>query len=215
MILSNTQLFGGINENDIKNLLVCVGARQKKYKKGETIFSDGEITQHIGLILSGMAIVVYADVWGNNSVLGNVTEGEVFAEPYACLKNEPLLVNIIAAKDAEVMFINASRVLGMCNNICQFHAKLIRNLLTVCAAKNLQLSRRIMHTASKSIRGRLLSYFSECAKKALSSSFDIPYNRQQLADYLSVDRSAMCNELSKMQKDGLIKYSGNNFEIIN
>ena len=103
------------------------------------------------------------------------------------------------------------RVLTSCSNTCPFHARLARNLLTVCADKSLQLSRRMKHTTSKSIRGRLMSYFSECAKQFGSSSFIIPYNRQQLADYLGVDRSTMCNELSKMQRDGIIEYEKNRF----
>ena len=105
------------------------------------------------------------------------------------------------------------KILTTCSNACVFHSKLIRNLLTVCASKSLQLSERIMHTTSKSIRGRLLSYFSDCAKKEGSYSFTIPFNRQQLADYLGVDRSTMCNELSKMQREGLIRYERSSFTL--
>ena len=105
-----------------------------------------------------------------------------------------------------MLFLNVGRVLTTCTQACPFHTRLVRNLLTVCAHKNLQLSQRVQHTSSKSIRGRLMSYFSECAKRAGSGSFRIPYDRQQLADYLNVDRSALCNELSKMRRDGLIEY---------
>ena len=105
--------------------------------------------------------------------------------------------------------MNVGHVLATCTNSCPFHTRLVQNLLTICAHKSLRLSQRILHTTSKSIRGRLMSYFSECAKRSGSNSFLIPYNRQQLADYLNVDRSAMCNELSKMQKDGVIEYERN------
>lgn len=105
------------------------------------------------------------------------------------------------------------KVLTTCTNACPFHAKLIQNLLTVCAAKNLQLSQRILHTTPKGIRARLMSYFSECVKRAGQYSFDIPYNRQQLADYLGVDRSAMCSELSRMQREGLLTYHKNHFSV--
>ena len=120
-----------------------------------------------------------------------------------------MLVTVSAVEDTSVLFMNVGRVLTTCTNACPFHTNLARNLLTVCAHKSLQLSQRILHTSSKSIRGRLMSYFSECAKHAGSNSFLIPYNRQQLADYLNVDRSTMCNELSKMQKDGMIEYKKN------
>ena len=118
-----------------------------------------------------------------------------------------------ASEYTEVLFLNIGKVLTTCTNACPFHAKLIQNLLTVCAAKNLQLSQRILHTAPKGIRARLMSYFSECVKRAGRYSFDIPYNRQQLADYLGVDRSAMCSELSRMQREGLLSYHKNHFSV--
>ncbi len=211
--LSNCQLFNGIEENEIKSLLQCLNAVEKTYKKGDIIFAEGEPTELIGVVLSGMAIIEFADVWGNNNIIGSAEEGDVFAEAYACIQDEPLLISVSAAEDTKILFMNIGRVLSSCSNSCVFHTKLVRNLLTVSAYKNLQISRRILHTSSKSIRGRLLSYFSECVKKSGSYSFEIPYNRQQLADYLSVDRSAMSNELSKMQKDGILKYDKNYFEI--
>ena len=148
---------------------------------------------------------------GEYHILGSVAPGSVFAEVYACIPGQPLLITVSAAEPATVLFMNVGRVLTSCSNTCPFHARLARNLLTVCADKSLQLSRRMKHTTSKSIRGRLMSYFSECAKQFGSSSFIIPYNRQQLADYLGVDRSTMCNELSKMQRDGIIEYEKNRF----
>lgn len=212
--LSNTQLFRGIEEKDIEPLIKCLYAVKKSYKKGEIILQEGEPTDCIGIVLSGMAMIEYNDVWGNNSILGSASPGAVFAEAYACIPEEPLLISVFAAENTEVLFLNIGKVISTCTNACVFHTKLIRNLLTVSAYKNLQLSRRILHTSSKSIRTRLLSYFSECVKKNGVYSFKIPYSRQQLADYIGVDRSAMCNELSKMQRDGIIEYNKNNFVVL-
>ena len=156
-----------------------------------------------------MALISCCDIWGNNSILGNVSPGSVFAEVYACIPGQPMLVSVSAAEDTEILFMNAGRILTTCTNACPFHSRLAQNLLFVCAKKSLSLSQRMLHTSPKSIRGRLMSYFSECAKRSGGSSFIIPYNRQQLADYLNVDRSTMCNELSKMQRDGLIEYEKN------
>lgn len=184
--LSNTRLFRGIGSDELPLLLQCLGAVQKHYDRGETILAEGAPTEQLGMVLSGMAMIGYDDVWGNHSLLGHVSPGEVFAEPYACIPGEPLLISVTASEDTEVLFLNIGKVLTTCTNACPFHAKLIQNLLTVCAAKNLQLSQRILHTAPKGIRARLMSYFSECVKRAGQYSFDIPYNRQQLADYLGV-----------------------------
>ena len=209
MNLANTKLFRGLGEMEIISLLDCLKATERRFQKGEVILSEGSITENIGIVLSGMAVISCNDIWGNTSILGNVAPGSVFAEVYACIPGQPMLVTVSAVEDTSVLFMNVSRVLATCTNACPFHTRLVRNLLTVCAHKSLQLSQRIQHTSSKSIRGRLMSYFSECAKRSGSSSFLIPYNRQQLADYLNVDRSAMCNELSKMQKDGVIEYERN------
>lgn len=209
MNLINSQLFRGLDEAEITSLLGCLNAVERSFQKGEVILSEGSITENIGILLSGMAVISCNDIWGNTSILGNVAPGSVFAEVYACIPGQPMLVTVSAVEDTSVLFMNVGRVLATCTNACPFHTRLVRNLLTICAHKSLQLSQRIQHTSSKFIRGRLMSYFSECAKRAGSNSFLIPYNRQQLADYLNVDRSTMCNELSKMQKDGIIEYERN------
>lgn len=213
--LSKIPIFQGIEEPEIASLLQCLQATERTYQKGETILSEGTVTENMGIVLSGMALISCGDIWGNTSVLGHVTPGSVFAEVYACIPEEPLLITVSAAEDTTVLFMNVGRILSTCTNACPFHTRLARNLLTVCAHKSLQLSQRILHTSSKSIRGRLMSYFSQCAKQAGNSTFQIPYNRQQLADYLGVDRSAMCHELSKMQKEGLISYEKNRFLLKN
>ena len=205
MILSNTQLFRGIEEQEIPSLFQCLGASKSEYKKGEVILAEGTVTQNVGIILSGQAIISHNDVWGNTSILGNAAPS---------IPGQPLLITVSAAEDTTVMFLNVGRILSVCTSACPFHTKLVHNLLTVCARKSLQLSQKILHTGSKTIRGRLMSYFSECARTAGSSLFTVPYNRQQLADYLNVERSALCNELSKMQKDGLIRYQRNQFQLL-
>ena len=187
---------------------------ERNFKKGDIILAEGEPTDQMGVVLSGMVLIEHCDVWGNRILLGNAAPGAVFAESYACIPGEPLQISVVASEDTSVLFLNVGKVLTTCTNSCEFHTKLVRNLLTVCAGKSLDLSRRILHSTSKSIRGRLMSYFSECIKKTGSYSFEIPYNREQLASYLGVDRSAMSNELSKMKKEGLIQYHKNHFTII-
>ena len=208
MDLTQTSLFSGISQADLSALLSCLAAVERRYSKGAVILAEGEPTQWMGLVLEGRAIISCADVWGKSSILGFAEPGAVFGEAYACVPGEALLISVCAAEETLVLFLNVGKLLTVCGNACPFHARLIRNLLSISAGKNLQLSRRIFHTTPKSIRGRLLSYFSECAKKSGSLTFKLPFNRQQLADYLGVDRSAMSSELSKMQRDGLIQVQG-------
>ena len=214
MDLTQTSLFSGISQADLSALLSCLAAVERRYSKGAVILAEGEPTQWMGLVLEGRAIISCADVWGKSSILGFAEPGAVFGEAYACVPGETLLISVCAAEETRVLFLNVGKLLTVCGNACPFHARLIRNLLSISAGKNLQLSRRIFHTTPKSIRGRLLSYFSECAKKSGSLTFTLPFNRQQLADYLGVDRSAMSSELSKMQRDGLIQVQGGTITMV-
>jgi len=212
--LSKTVLFRGASPSEIEAMLTCLKAEQRAYPRGAIIYHAGDSVSAVGLVLSGSASIENDDIWGNKSILDRVGPGQLFAETYACVPGEPLMTSVVATEPTEVLFLDMSRVLHLCSNACSFHGKLIRNLLTIAAQKNIGLSRRIFHTSSKSIRGRLLSYLSFQAAQHGSRTFEIPFNRQQLADYLSVDRSAMSNELSKMQREGLLQVERNRFTLL-
>lgn len=211
--ISNTVLFQGTRPEDAEAMLKCLEAREKQFQKDETIYYVGDRVSELGLVLSGSVLIENDDLWGNRSILDRIGSGQIFAETYACVPGEKLLVTVTAAEKTEVLFLNVGKILRVCTNACSFHARLIRNLLTLSARKNLNLSRRIFHTSAKSIRGRLLSYLSWQAVKQGSREFDIPFNRQQLADYLGVDRSAMSAELGKMKREGLIQVDRSHFRM--
>lgn len=203
--LSHTRMFGGTTPEEIRAMLGCLGARRRSYEKGEYIYTMGDCVDSLGLVLSGGVRIESNDVWGNTSVMGHVAPGFVFAEVYAAVPDEPLMVNVIATQDTEVLFLNVSRILTSCTHACAHHSKISQNLLNVFAHKNMNLSRRIFYTSPKTIRGKLLSYLSAQAIRRGSNTFTIPFNRQEFADYLGVDRSALSNELSKMQKEGILE----------
>ena len=211
--LSNTTLFRGLQTDEIRSVLTCMNAREKSYRKGEVLCRAGESVSSMGMVLSGSANIVVNYYWGGSNIFGHVGPGELFAESYAAIPGRELLVDVIADEPTEVLFLPFLRLTETCAQSCPFHNRVIHNLLQIMARKNLHLSVRMMHTASRSIRNRLLSYFSEQAVQNGSSQFTIPFSRQQLADYLGVDRSALSNELSKMQRDGLITYKRNQFAL--
>lgn len=214
IFLSNTTLFRDVPPEEVPVMLDCLGAKTRKYPRGEVIYRAGDVITSMGLVLSGSVSIENDDVWGNRSILDRIGPGQVFAETYACIPDEPLMVNVVAAEATEILFLDMSQVLYSGSDAHSFHSKLIRNLLTISSQKKLILSRKIFHTSSKSIRGRLLSYLSFQAIQHGSCDFEISFNRQQLADYLSVDRSAMSNELSKMQRDGLLRVARNHFTLL-
>lgn len=209
--LSKTNLFRGISEQEIDTMLKCLQTELRRYGKGDVVLQAGDQIRRMGLVLSGSVRIENDDIWGNKSILDQAGAGQVFAETYACMPGEPLMVSVVAAEITEILFLDVERILKTCPDACSYHSRLIRNLLMISAQKNLNLSRRIFHTSSKTIRGRLLSYLSYEASRAGSCEFTIPFNRQQLADYLSVDRSAMSTEIGRMQKEGLLRTEKNYF----
>ncbi len=209
--LSRTRLFAGAEPQEIEAMLDCLSARTKRFKQGEYLYLMGQSIDSLGLVLQGAVRIENADAWGNITVMEHVGSGGVFAATYAALPQTPLMVNVVAAKDCTVLFCNVERILSTCTDACSHHRIVSENLLEIFARKNLDLSWRIFHSAPKTIRGRLLSFLSFESSKAGSREFDIDFNRQQLADYLGVDRSALSNELSKMQAEGLLRTHRSHF----
>lgn len=209
--LTSTPIFRGISEKEISSILPCLKAEEKIYEKGDYIYRIGDHIHAMGILLSGKVSIENDDFWGNKTILNIITPGNVFAETYACIPGAQLMVNAVAICQSNVLYLDMGHLMEPCSNNCSFHNKLIRNLLTISAQKNLNLSRRSFHTAAKTIRGRLLSYLSYEAASHGSYEFDIPFNRQQLADYLNLDRSALSNELSKMARDGFLTVDRNHF----
>ncbi len=209
--LANTQLFRGISESEIAELLLCLGAHERSFQKDDVIFRAGSPVDEFGLVLSGSVNIVVNLYWGNSIIFGHVSKGEVFAENYAAIPGKEPVCDVVACEDTHVLFLKMQSVMTTCRMGCAYHNRIIQNMLRISAQKNLNMSSRMMHTASKSLRERLLSYLSEQALERGSAHFTIPFNRQQLADYLAVNRSAMSNELSKMQEEGLITFRKNEF----
>ncbi len=212
-ILKNSLLFQGITETDIASALSCMSATPLTYQKGNFIFRSGETTESVGLVLTGCVHIIKEDFWGNRTILMEATAGKLFGETYASLPNLPLEVSVVATEPCTILFLNMNKIMTLCSNTCSFHTKLIKNMLSIFAHKNLLLTQKMEHTSQRSTREKLLSYLSSESIKNSSSSFEISFNRQQLADYLSVDRSAMSNELSKLREEGVLEYRKNWFHL--
>lgn len=210
-ILSSSELFCNIPPDGLKGVLDCLGSINRQYRKGETILRAGDTTDSAGIVLAGGVYIEQIDLWGNQNIISHAEAGELFAETYAAIAGEPLMVSVVASRDCDILFLNIQKILHICSDGCIYHNLLVQNLLAIISAKNLTLTRKINHITPKSIRGRVVAYLSEQARRQGSYSFDIPFNRQHLADYLCVDRSALSGELSNMQKDGLISFEKNHF----
>ena len=211
--LNKTSLFKGMSEDEIHSALEVLLAEERTYKKGALILCAGTSTDRMGLVLSGSVTVESNDIWGNRTILSHISEGQFFAETYALFNKEPLLVDVTANESSRILFLRCGKdyILQMQHTPWMF--KYIANLLNITARKNLILSGRSFHTAPKTIRGRVLSYLNSVSLQKHSNEFEIPFDRQQLADYLNLERTALSKELGKMQRDGLISFRKNRFKL--
>ena len=212
--LSKSELFLGLSQEEISQAIRCLQPAVRSYQRNEAILSAGDVTRAIGLLLRGTVCIVQEDFWGHSNILAHLNAGELFAETYACLTDLPLSVNVWADSPSEILFLNTQRLLTLCPSACQFHNRLIKNLLTIVCSKNMALTQKIQFIAPRSTREKVLSYLSAQARKNRSASFQIPFNRQQMADFLCVDRSALSAELGRMRRDGLIQFERNHFTLI-
>ena len=212
-LIGRSPLFDGIAPDEIKAMLHCLDARMRDYPKGSTIFRRGESTQVMGMVLEGSVRLEKEDYWGNRSIIASFEAPQSFGEVYACEPDLPLDLNVTAAENTRVLLLDVRRITTMCTSSCAFHTALIRNLMGIIAHRAYALTRKIGHIAERTTRAKLLSYLSDQAQRAQADRFSIPFDRQELADYLSIDRSAMCAELSRMKRDGIIDYRKNHFTL--
>lgn len=213
-VLKTVRLFSGIEQADIQPLLSCLAAKTIALEKGQTVFYSGETIERFGIVLSGQVQVVQDDYYGNRSILAKIDTGNLFGESFACAEMKTLPVSVITTTESELLFIDCHRLSVPCAKACGFHSRLIQNMLSIVSMKNIALTQKIEFTSKRTTREKLLAYLSSEAKKAGSSRFEIPFNRQELADYLSVERSAMSAELSKLRDDGVLRFQKNQFELL-
>lgn len=212
-VLHICPLFKGISPEELDAMLRCLGAVTRTYQKDEYVFTAGTEAHSVGVILKGNVQAVKEDYAGNREILARLSAGELFGETFACTGISELPVSILSTDKSEILFIDYKRILTSCTSACAFHSRLIENMVRIIAEENLRLTQKIEHTMKRTIREKLLSYLSAQAVHAKSRTFVIPFNRQQLADYLSVDRSALSAELSRMREDGLLEFERSRFTL--
>ncbi len=212
--IAKSPLFAGIEEGELRAMLSCLGARKQTFPRAGAVFLEGDPAGMIGMVLEGSVQVVRDDVFGNRSVLTCAEPGELFAETFSCAGVETMPVSAYAAKDSVLLLMDCRRMLTVCANTCGFHNRLIRNLLQVVAENNMLLTRKIRIMSKKTTRDKLMAYLMDQAKLHESTDFTIPLDRQALADYLGVERSAMSFELSKLRKAGVLETKGSAFRLL-
>ncbi len=213
-ILKKCPLFDQIEDESLLKMLNCLGAKVACFDKKYTIFSEGSPARYIGIVLSGSVQVSFVDYYGNRSILSVVGAGEVFGEEFSCAEAESLPVTVSAWEASEIMLIDCTHILHVCENGCGFHQRLIYNLMRTLARKTISLHQRVEITSQRSTREKLLAYLTIQSQKCGNACFEIPFDRQELADYLEVERSGLSAEIGKMTREGLIHTKKNYFELL-
>lgn len=213
-VLKQSFVFSNITDEELEILSRCMQPVVRQYKKGEYIFRQGDTLGSIPILLDGSIHIQKDDYWGNRSIINVIESGDMFGESYALNKNSIMLNDAVAVENCTVAFFDTSRMLTSCSSSCGFHNKVIQNLFVALAGKNIKLVQKLGHISQRSTREKLISYLSEQAQLSHSGSFTIPFNRQQLADFLSVDRSAMSSELCRMRDEGLLTFHKNQFTLL-
>jgi CRP-like cAMP-binding protein len=212
-VLLKTPLFQGMGEGDIAGLLDCLAMRFKQYGRNETIFWAGDAAQYMGMVISGAVRAMREDVLGNRSILGEFGPGELFGEAFSLIRTAKLPVTVLAVQDSEILLIDSRRLTGTCAQSCARHTRLIENMMAVLAEKNVRLNEKMEVLTKRSTREKLLTYLYGQARKEGRLQFTVPFNRQELADYLCVDRSAMSSELGRLQAEGILSFERSSFEL--
>ena len=213
-VLQKMPLFRGMTAKEITALLKSLDAREQDYEKNDLILHAGSKPGVIGIVLSGSVTILSDDIWGNRTILSHVEKGGIFAEAYALLEDVPMLVDVMANEGCSILLLKTKGILSSVESQNSWNYKFLRNLLLISSKKNLNLSGRSFHTSPKTIRERVMSYLNTLALQNNSTEFDIPFDRQQLADYLNLERSALSKELGKMQKEGIIETRKSHFKLL-
>ena len=210
-VIRSAQLLSGISEEELAAMLSCLNAEKKDFPKEAFVLRAGDTADSIGLVLVGTVLIIQEDIWGNRNILSKAGPGQTFAAAYACAPGSKLNVSVIAETPVTAMFLNVKRILNVCPSACSHHSRVIRNLLSELAGKNLRLNEKLTHIGQRTTRSKIMSYLSAEAQRLGTYEFDIPFSRQQLADYLAVERSGLSLELGKMRSEGLIDFHKSHF----
>ena len=210
-VIRSAQLFSGVSEEELTAMLSCLKAEKKDFPKEAFVLRAGDTAESIGLVLSGTVLILQEDIWGNRNILSKAGPGQTFAAAFACAPGSVLNANVVAETPVTAMFLNIKRILDICPSACSHHSRIIRNLLGELAGKSLRLSEKLTHMGQRSTRAKLMSYLSAEAQRLGTYEFDISFSRQQLADYLGVERSGLSLELGKMRDEGLLDFYKSHF----
>lgn len=213
-IISRISLFRGIHEEEIAAMLDCMKPRALKFAKNDLIAAEGDGLDSIGIILKGEAAVSKENAAGGRVVLTLLGQGDIFGE-MAAFSNRPKWPATVQAQEhCEVFFLPAEKIVGGCEKACPWHRTLIRNLLGLISERALMLNKKVEYLTIKSMRGKISTFLLEQYRRTGDKNILLPFNRNELADFLNVSRPSMSRELCKMRDEGVIDFHLSAFRLL-
>ncbi len=212
--LKMSSLFQGVEDNDLEAMLSCLGATDRKYRKNDVILLAGTKVTSVGILIEGNAQITRDDAEGNRAILSDLEKADLFAEAYVAAGSMEVPITVIATSDCRIVWIPFNKIVGTCSNACGFHKTLVQNMMRVIAVKNIWMNEKMRILSCKTTKEKLITYLSDYSERVGKNKFKIPFSRNELADFLSVDRSAMSRELSKLRDEGYLNYHKNEFELL-
>lgn len=213
-ILKLSSLFQGVEENDLESMLSCLGATERKYGKNDVILLAGTKVTSVGILVEGTAQITRDDAEGNRAILSELEKADLFAEAYVAAGSLEIPVTVVATSDCRIVWIPFNKIIGFCSSACGFHRTLVQNMMRVIAVKNVLMNEKMRILSCKTTKEKLMTYLSDYSERVGKNKFKIPFSRNELADFLSVDRSAMSRELSKLRDEGYLNFHKNEFELL-
>ena len=198
----------------LEAMLNCLGATERKYKKNDVILLAGSKVTSVGILVEGNAQITREDAEGNRAILSELGKTDLFAEAYVAAGSVEVPITVIATADCRIVWIPFSKIVGTCSVACGFHRTLVQNMMRVIAVKNVLMNEKMRILSCKTTKEKLMTYLSDYSERVGKNKFKIPFSRDELADFLSVDRSAMSRELSRLRDEGYLKYHKNEFELL-
>lgn len=204
-------LFENIEDNEVLELLKCIGIKTKTYKKNTLIVKAGNKIDYLGVILDGSAEITKTDLLNKKTIIEELKINDIFGHNIVCLGLNKSPVDIIAKTKCEVLFLPFEKVVNPCEKACSYHIQLIKNVMKMISKRNTFLNDKLDIIAQKTTREKILALLETYKKDGV---FTIPYTREEMAKFLCVDRSAMSRELCKMRDEGILKFNKNQFELL-
>ncbi len=213
-VLKQSPLFHGVEENDMEAMLGCLGATERKYGKNDVIMLAGTKVTSVGVLIEGSAQITRDDADGNRAILSELEKADLFAEAYVAAGSLEVPITVVATSDCRILWIPFNKIVGVCSSACGFHKQLVQNMLRVIAQKNILMNEKMRILSCKTTKEKLMTYLSDYSERVGKNKFKIPFSRNELADFLSVDRSAMSRELGKLRDEGYLNFHKNEFELL-